>query len=119
MISVKKRTNKPGQNEIEEFCKNLKKSTESNKVSQKLEILTEKSREKFKIPKKFEEKESRVQKEQQVQMVQQAGEGENNETLTVILETSTEKSLKRKNQDRLMKKECDTYQGLFPKTKRK
>lgn len=62
-----------------------------------------------------------MQKEQQVQMVQQAGEGENSETSTVILETSTEKSLKRKR-DRLMKKECDTYyayQGLFPKKKRK
>lgn len=89
MISVKRGTNGPQRKEIEEFCENLKENTESDKESQKVEILTGKSK-----------KESKMQKEQQVQMLQQPGEGEDSEATTVILEISTEPEKKKIGTDK-------------------
>jgi len=93
MISVKRETNEPQRQEIENFCKNLKRKTELDRVSKKSNILTKKSR-----------SESEEQKESEVQQVQQPGAAEDDGANDDIPETNVERNLKRKRSGQISEK---------------
>jgi len=93
MISVRRGIKEPQRQEIEDFCKNLKRKAELDRVSEKADLLTKKSKDL-----------SDERKESEVQEVQQPRAAEDDEANDDITESSAERNLKRKRSGQISEK---------------
>jgi len=93
MISIERGIKEPQRLEIEEFCRNLKRKAEFDKKKEKVNILTEKSKDLSKEP-----------EESGVQEVQQPGAAEDDGADDNIMNSSEERNLKRKRSGQISEK---------------